>query len=298
VIDPRVEDRTATAGAAAPATLGSRWRGAPRLPLLIVLVALLVTIFADVLVPHPPTKIHMLETRKPPAFLPGGDGRFLLGTDLLGRDILSRIVKGTQVSLAVAGATILLVGIFGTTMGLIAGYQGGAIDAFIMRTVDAALAFPAILIALVLVVTVGPGFWVVVSVLVLLQWARYARLVRGEVLSWKEREFVALARVAGCSTLRIVRRHILPNVINSVVVLSTLQVGWIIAVEATLSFLGAGVPPPTPTWGGMVADGRNYLGSAWWISLFPGTAILIVVLSFNLLGDWLRDALDPKLRQL
>jgi peptide/nickel transport system permease protein len=288
----------ASAEAAALATRSSRWAGVPKIPLAIVFLALLVTVFADLIVPHPPTRIHMLQTRKPPAFMQGGDGRFLLGTDLLGRDILSRIVKGTQVSLAVAGATILLVGILGTTLGLVAGFQGGVIDALIMRTVDAALAFPAILIALVLVVTIGPGFWVVVSVLVLLQWARYARLVRGETLSWKEREFIALARVAGCSKLRIIRLHILPNVINSVVVLSTLQVGWIIAVEATLSFLGAGVPPPTPTWGGMVADGRNYLASAWWISICPGMAILVVVLSFNLLGDWLRDALDPKLRQL
>lgn len=272
--------------------------GAPKLPLAIIVLALFTTLFADVIVPHSPTQIHMADTRKPPAFLQGGEIRFLLGTDLLGRDVLSRILKGTQVSLAVAGATIAVVGLLGTTLGLVAGYRGGWVDTLIMRTVDAALAFPAILIALVFVVTVGPGFWVVVSVLVLIQWARYARLVRGEVLSWKERDFVALARVAGCSTGRIIRLHILPNVLNSVVVLSTLQVGWIIAVEATLSFLGAGVPPPTPTWGAMVADGRNYLRTTWWISMFPGGAILVVVLSFNLFGDWLRDALDPKLRQL
>jgi peptide/nickel transport system permease protein len=276
----------------------ARVRSGPKLPLAVIIVALIATVFAEIISPHSPTEIHMRETRKPPAFLPGGDRTFLLGTDLLGRDILSRIIKGTQVSLEVAGATILFVSIIGTTLGLIAGFKGGWLDAFIMRTVDAALAFPAVLIALVMVVTVGPGFWVVVTVLVLIQWALFARLVRGEVLSWKERDFVALARVAGCSTPRIIRLHILPNVVNSVVVLSTLQVGWIIAVEATLSFLGAGVPPPTPTWGGMVAEGRNYLRSAWWVSMLPGSAILIVVLSFNLFGDWLRDALDPKLRQL
>jgi len=279
-------------------TLLAGLRGVPKFPLAVIVVALAVTVFADVVTPHPPTGIHMLQTRKPPAFMRGGDWTFLLGTDLLGRDILSRIIKGTQVSLAVAGATILIVSVVGTTLGLVAGFKGGWLDTLIMRTVDAALAFPAILIALVMVVTVGPGFWIVVTVLVLIQWARYARLVRGEVLSWKEREFVALARVAGCSTSRIIRLHILPNVVNSVVVLSTLQVGWIIAVEATLSFLGAGVPPPTPTWGGMVAEGRNYLRSAWWISMMPGGAILLAVLSFNLFGDWLRDALDPKLRQL
>lgn len=279
-------------------TVLARLGGVPKFPLVVIVLALVVTVSADVVTPHPPSEIHMVKTRKPPAFMQGGDWTFPLGTDLLGRDILSRIIKGTQVSLAVAGATILLVGIVGTTLGLLAGFKGGWFDTIIMRTVDAALAFPAILIALVMVVTVGPGFWVVVTVLGLIQWARYARLVRGEVLSWKEREFVALARVAGCSTWRIIRLHILPNVVNSVVVLSTLQVGWIIAVEATLSFLGAGVPPPTPTLGGMVAEGRNYLRSAWWISIFPGGAILIVVLSFNLFGDWLRDALDPKLRQL
>ena len=279
-------------------TFLARVRSVPKFPLAVIVAALIVTVFADIITPHSPTGIHMLQTRKPPAFMPGGDWKFPLGTDLLGRDILSRIIKGTQVSLAVAGTTILLVSVIGATLGLVAGFKGGWLDAFVMRTVDAALAFPAILIALVMVVTVGPGFWVVVTVLILIQWARYARLVRGEVLSWKERDFVALARVAGCSTSRIIRLHILPNVVNSVVVLSTLEVGWIIAVEATLSFLGAGVPPPTPTWGGMVADGRNYLRSAWWISMWPGTAILIVVLSFNLFGDWLRDALDPKLRQL
>ena len=167
-----------------------------------------------------------------------------------------------------------------------------------MRLVDGWLAFPAILIALVFAVTVGPSVTVVVSVMALILWARYARLIRGEVLSLKERDFIALARVAGGSPLRIMASHLLPNVLNSVIVLSTLQIGWAITVEATLSFLGAGVPPPTPTWGGMVAEGRDLIRSAWWISVFPGAAIGLVVLSFNLIGDRIRDLLDPKLRAL
>jgi peptide/nickel transport system permease protein len=164
-----------------------------------------------------------------------------------------------------------------------------------MRSVDVSLAFPSLLLALIFAVTVGPSFWVVVAVLVLLIWARYARLLRGEVLSWKQRDFVASARVAGASSTRIMFVHILPNVASSVVVLSTLQVGWAILVEASLSFLGAGVPPPTPTWGGMVSDGRNYVDTLWWISVFPGLAVMLVVLAFNLLGDWLRDVLDPRI---
>jgi peptide/nickel transport system permease protein len=186
----------------------------------------------------------------------------------------------------------------GTSLGLLAGYRGGWVDALIMRSVDVMLAFPSILMALILAVTVGPSFWMVVVVLGFILWARYARLVRGEVLAWKQRDFVALARMAGCSALRILLKHLFPNVVNSVVVLSTLQIGWTIVVEASLSFLGAGIPPPAPTWGGMVAEGRKYIDTLWWVSVFPGIAIMLVVLSFNMFGDWLRDMLDPKLRQL
>ena len=166
-----------------------------------------------------------------------------------------------------------------------------------MRAVDASLTFPGILLALVLVASVGPGFWVVVLVLAFSVWPRFSRLVRAEVLAWKQRDFVALARVAGGRGFYITMKHILPNTLNSIVVMATLQIGWAIVIEATLGFLGVGIPPPTPTWGNIVADGRTYVASAWWISLFPGIAITVVVLSFNMLGDWLRDALDPTLRQ-
>jgi peptide/nickel transport system permease protein len=273
-------------------------RGLPKLPALVVLVTVFLALFGSWVAPHGATAIDLANARKPPVFFDEGSARFLLGTDQLGRDVLSRVMVGARVSLSVAVATILVGGVVGTGLGVIAGYAGGITDIVIMRIVDGFLAFPAILIALVFAVTVGPGFGVVVLVLSLMLWSRYARLIRGEVLSIRTRDFVKLARVAGASPVRIVFVHILPNVMSTVLVLSTLQVGWAITVEATLSFLGAGVPPPDPTWGGMVADGRDLLRQEWWVAVVPGAAIGLVVLSFNLLGDWIRDALDPKLRQL
>ena len=278
--------------------LGTVWRSFPMFPLLVVLLAVAAALLADFIAPHGPEELNLAHARQGWVFSEEGSWEFPLGTDALGRDILSRIIKGAQVSMSVAAGTVLLAGSIGTTLGSIAGYFGGWVDTVIMRLVDGWLAFPAILIALVFAVTVGPSVTVVVAVMALILWARYARLVRGEVLSLKERDFIALARVAGGSPLRIMASHLLPNVLNSVIVLSTLQIGWAITVEATLSFLGAGVPPPTPTWGGMVAEGRDLIRSAWWISVFPGAAIGLVVLSFNLIGDRIRDLLDPKLRAL
>jgi peptide/nickel transport system permease protein len=270
----------------------------PKLPTLIVILSVVTAVLAPALAPHSAINPNLLDRRKPPVFLEQGSIQYVLGTDWQGRDILSRIIIGTRISLAVAFVSILVGGLVGTGLGILAGYCGGWVDVVIMRTVDVLLAFPSILIALVFAVTVGPSFWVVVTVLALLIWARYARLVRAEVLVWKQRDFVALARIAGCPATGIIWRHLLPNIANSVIVLSTLQVGWAIVVEASLGFLGAGIPPPTPTWGGMVADGRNYVDTLWWIAVFPGIAIMLVVLAFNLFGDWLRDVLDPKLRQL
>ena len=276
----------------------TRVQRVPKLPTLIVLLSVVTALLAPVLAPHSAINPNLLDRRKPPVFLEHGSMKYALGTDWQGRDILSRIIIGTRISLAVAFVSILVGGLVGTLLGILAGYCGGWIDMVIMRAVDVMLAFPSILIALVFAVTVGPSFWVVVTVLALLIWARYARLVRAEVLVWEQRDFVALARIAGCSATGIIWRHLLPNIANSVIVLSTLQVGWAIVVEASLGFLGAGIPPPTPTWGGMVADGRNYVDTLWWIAVFPGIAIMLVVLAFNLFGDWLRDVLDPKLRQL
>ena len=228
----------------------------------------------------------------------GGNSRYLLGTDDLGRDILSRMIYGARISLIIAAVTLGIGGAIGTGLGLIAGYFGGIIDELLMRIVDIFLALPLVLVALVLVVAVGQSFYLTTLVLVLFIWVRFARQIRGEVLQLKTMDYVSLAKVAGASTPRILFIHLFPGVVNTLIVVATLQVSIVILVESTLSFLGAGVPPPTPAWGSMVADGRDFLADAWWISTMPGVAILLTVLSLNLFGDWLRDRLDPKLRQL
>ena len=276
----------------------TRLRRLPKLATLVVLVAMAVAIFADRLVLHDPEAIDPARGQLPPALLEDGRWEHPLGTDRKGRDIFSRVVLGTRISLAVALTAILAGGLVGTSLGFVAGYRGGMVEAVIMRATDAFLAFPGILVALVLTVTVGPSFQVVVAVLALILWPRYSRQVRGEVLYWAAQEFVVGARALGAPGHYIVLRHILPNVVNTIVVLCTLQMGWAIVVEASLSYLGAGIPPPTPSWGSMVAEGQNFVETAWWISVFPGVSIMLVVLSLNLLGDWLRDLLDPKLRNV
>jgi peptide/nickel transport system permease protein len=216
----------------------------------------------------------------------------------MGRDILSRIIHGARISLVVSLVAIFVSGSIGTILGLIAGYFGGRTDTIIMRLVDVSLALPTILLALVLVAAVGSSFSTVIAVIAVILWARYARQVRGEALSLKTQDFIARARVSGASHVRIMVRYIFPNVVNTLVVLATLQVGAVILLESTLSFLGAGIPRPTPAWGVMIADGRELIVTAWWVALFPGLAIMLTVLSLNLLGDWLRDHLDPKLKHV
>jgi peptide/nickel transport system permease protein len=271
----------------------------PALPLAILIFLLLVpAIFAAQVAPHDPLKGSLSKRLTPPVWAQGGTWEYPLGTDKLGRDILSRIIYGARFSLLVSVVAIFVGGSVGTTLGVMSGYFGGKLDALIMRMVDISLALPTILLALVLVAAVGPSFGTVITVVAVLLWARYARLSRGETLSIKERDFIARARVAGASHARIMLRYIFPNVVNSLVVLATLQVGAVILLEATLSFLGVGIPRPTPTWGVMIADGRELIVTAWWVAMFPGLAIMLTALSLNLLGDWLRDHLDPKLRNV
>ena len=229
----------------------------------------------------------------------GGSTRFLLGSDSLGRDVLSRIIYGARISVIVAAVTTGIGGTFGVVVGLAAGRYGGWVDEVLMRLVDIKLSIPLILIALVLVITLGQSFGVILTVLAIFIWPRFARQVRGEVLQVKHTDYVALAKISGASTARILFVHIFPGTINTLIVVATLQVGIVILLESTLSFLGAGVPPPTPAWGSMISEGRDKLaGGIWWSSTFPGLAIMLTVVSLNLLGDWLRDTLDPRLRQM
>ena len=272
-----------------------------RLPVVslgIVAIFVLVALLAPLLAPADPYDQSLRLRFRPPIWEERGSWAYPLGTDRLGRDLLSRIIYGARVSLAAGVVTVLISSAFGAAVGLVAGYYGGRTDAALMRVTDATLSFPVILLALILAVTVGPSFTNVVIAIAVILWARYARVIRGQVLTLMTLDFIAQARIAGAGAWRIITRHLLPNTLNTLVVLITLQIGYVIIVEASLSFLGAGIPPPTPAWGSMIAEGRDFVTSAWWVSSFPGLAILLVVLAFNLLGDWLRDTLDPKLRQL
>jgi peptide/nickel transport system permease protein len=269
----------------------------PVVPVAILLLFLVIpAVFAPLVAPHDPLKGSLSKRLKPPAWAEGGSIEYLLGTDKMGRDLLSRMIYGARISLLVSFMTVIVGGSMGTALGLISGYFGGKIDTLIMRLVDITLSLPTILLALVLVSALGPSFGTVITVIALIIWARYARQARAETLSVREQDFVARARVAGASHTRIMLRYIFPNIVNTLVVLATLQVGSIILLESTLSFLGVGIPRPTPAWGVMVADGRELIVTAWWVSMFPGIGIMLTVLSLNLFGDWLRDHLDPKLK--
>jgi peptide/nickel transport system permease protein len=269
-------------------------RGAPILATGLVAMFVLAAILAPIIAPWDPAEQNFLASLSPPVWIDEGTWSNLLGGDNLGRDILSRLIYGARVSLIIALFAIALAGSIGVILGLIAGYAGGALDSLIMRVVDAFLAMPFILMALGFVAALGPSVTNIILVMGITNWARYARLVRGEVLSVKGRDYVALARIAGQPRWRIGVRHILPNVANSIIVLATLDLGRVIILESSLSFLGLGVQPPEVSWGLMLADGRAYMTVAWWLTVMPGLAILLAVLSLNIFGDWLRDRLDPR----
>jgi peptide/nickel transport system permease protein len=275
-------------------------RGAPLTPVVILGGLILVALLADVLAPYDPTlPVKGAEMFAPPFWMDGGSVATPLGTDFQGRDILSRLIYGARVSLLVGIMGTLVAGGIGTAMGILSGYVGGWVDQIIMRVTDAWLALPAIVFAIFLAAMIGPSMWNIIVILGAVYWTRYARVIRGEVLTLRERDFVKLAEIAGASKLRVIRKHILPNVLNTATVLASLTVGVVIIAEASLSFLGVGVPPPQPAWGLMLSEARpTLMAGQWWLTVFPGACILLIVLATQLFGDWLRVRLDPQLRNL
>jgi peptide/nickel transport system permease protein len=253
-------------------------------------------VFAPQLAPWDPGRQMLLKRLKPPMWQERGLREHPLGTDHLGRDILSRILYGGRISLGVGLTAVTLAALIGVTLGLLAGFFGGRTDAFIMRVVDVFLAIPYILLAMGVVFALGPSLLNVILVMGVTRWVQFARIVRADVLSLREREFVAGARARGNRPLRLLLHHVLPNALTPIIVVATLELAFMIIYESALSFLGLGVQPPTPTWGWMLADGRNYIATAWWLATLPGLAIMLTVLAVNLLGDWLRDTLDPRLK--
>jgi len=252
-------------------------------------------VLAPQIAPWDPARQMLLKRLRPPMWEARGLREHPLGTDHLGRDILSRILYGGRISLGVGLSAVTLSCLIGVTLGLLAGFHGGRTDAFIMRVVDVFLAIPYILLAMGVVFALGPSLLNVILVMAMTRWVQFARIVRADVLSIREREFVSGARARGNRSTRLLLRHVLPNALTPIIVVATLELAFMIIYESALSFLGLGVQPPTPTWGWMLSDGRNYVATAWWLATFPGLAIMLTVLAVNLLGDWLRDTLDPRL---
>ena len=285
---------------ARPARAGSRsWRKLARNPaalagMLILLLVVVAAIGADWIAPHDPAKQSLARRFMPPAWSSGGSPTYLLGTDQVGRDILSRMIHGARISLIVGVAAVVVSLLVGVGLGLVSGFGGGRIDTVIMTVVDVTLSFPQLLLALAFVAALGPSMTTVIVVLGLTGWERYTRVVRAEVLALREKDFVEAARAMGAGWARTILRHVLPNTFSSIIVLSTLQVAQAILAEAALSFLGVGTGGTYPTWGQMISLGRNFVTVAWWLPTFPGLAILMTVLAINLVGDRLRDALDPR----
>ncbi|MFE2378953.1 ABC transporter permease [Streptomyces sp. NPDC059398] len=262
--------------------------------LAVLAVMLIAAVFAPLIAPHDPNTQNLLLRLRPPAWQHGGSSAHLLGTDQLGRDMLSRVIYGTRVSLLVGAGAALLAGVIGTAVGLASGYFGGWTDRVLMRLADVQLAFPAILLALAIVGFLGSGLWYVILVLGFTGWVSYARVVRSEVMSLRSRDFITEARAIGVTDRTIMRRHLLPNVMAPLATIATLHIAAAIVAEASLSYLGLGVPKETVTWGSMLSDGQLYLGTSWWLAVFPGAALMITSLAVNITGDALRDVADPK----
>ena len=281
--------------------LGNSSNSGTRFPIFAVGVLILVAsaaLLGPLITPHDPGKINLPEVLNPPVWMEGGTTKYLLGTDNLGRDILSRIIDGARVSVMVAFYAIVLSGLIGTLAGMTAGFFGGWVDSVISRLIDVQMSVPSLALAMLLASVLGPSEGIVVLIIVLTYWTWYARIVRGEVLSLRERDYISLAKIANVRTPIIFVRHLIPNLLNTLLVLATLQFGSVIVFEAGLSFLGLGIQPPSVSWGGMLADGRNYIEVAWWLITIPGIAIMLACLASNILGDWLRDTFDPQRRQL
>ncbi len=264
----------------------------------IVVLLVVIAIFAPLIAPHSPIDHDITRKNLPPAWSEKGSNTYLLGTDTLGRDLLSRIIYGARVSLTVAAVSLLSGTVIATFLAITAGYFGGVVDEIISRIVDIWLGLPFIMVALILYLALGGSLATIAILLVLLAWTGGYRNVRAEVLSLKTRDYVLMAKVVGASTRWIFLKHLLPGVLNTVIVLATLRVSSLILAEAFLSFLGAGIPPPTPSWGNMIAEGRSYLRDAWWISVFPGIALILTSAALSFLGDWIRDFTDPRLRHI
>jgi peptide/nickel transport system permease protein len=274
-------------------------RGIPKIPLVILLLVIFAALFANLVAPHDPEMGDPKDRNLPPFWQERGTLKYPLGTDHVGRDVLSRLIFGARVSLIVAFMAVFVAGGLGTFIGILSGYLGGKFDEILMRITDGWLAFPTMFTAVLMAMLLGPGMKNIVIVLGVVYWTRYARVIRGEVLSLRERDFVHLAITAGCGRMSIMGKHILPNVVSTTVVLATLQLGLVIIMEASLTFIGVGVPPPKPAWGLMLSDGRDgMMAGYWWTSVFPGLAIVLLVMTANFLGDWLRVRLDPRLQQL
>lgn len=265
----------------------------PWIPVTVLVVLIVCSVAAPLLTPYDPGRTSILESR----MAPGDSLSHPLGTDVLGRDVLARLIFGARTAMFISLVALGTGAFVGTTLGLLAGYRGGWLDVLIMRAADAALGFPTILVALIIVTLLGAGIQSIILAVVLTVWARFARMIRGDTLSIKELDFVVFAKIAGLSTPMIIVRHIFPNTVNTLMVITSLLVGQVILLEASLSFLGLGLPPGSPAWGIMIAEGKNEILNVWWLSLFPGISITVVVLAFNFFGDWLRDTLDPKLRR-